>query len=131
MNEQNNKFSYTYSVPTENERREIESIRKNYLSEKPSKLALLRKLHAKVKNTATAVAISVGIVGLLVFGLGMAMVLQWGLIAAGIAISVVGCAVMGFAKKIYDCVFQKQKAKYGEEILKLSEQLLNEQQSNN
>lgn len=131
MNEQNNKFSYTYSVPTENERREIESIRKNYLPEKPSKLALLRKLHAKVKNTATAVAISVGIVGLLVFGLGMAMVLQWGLIAAGIAFSAVGCAVMGFAKKIYDCVFQKQKAKYGEEILKLSEQLLNEQQSNN
>ena len=82
MQENQNKFEYTYSAPSEAERREIESIRRQY-EEHPrsaeSKLERLRKLDAYVKNSATCVALILGVVGLLIFGLGMAMVLEWAL----------------------------------------------------
>ena len=45
------KFNYTYSAPTETERKEIENIKKRY--ETPtgeSKFERLRRLDAKVKN---------------------------------------------------------------------------------
>lgn len=39
MNEGKNKFEYTYSAPTEEERAEIESIRRGYLSPEPAATA--------------------------------------------------------------------------------------------
>ncbi|MGN0807703.1 MAG: hypothetical protein ACI4MN_04565 [Candidatus Coproplasma sp.] len=122
------KFNYTYSAPTESERREIESIRNSYLTqgkEDKSKLQRLISLDKKVKNTANGVAISVGIVGLLVFGLGMSMAMEWSLYVWGTVVALVGCAVMGVAYPLMRFILKKLKKKYSQEILQLSEELLN------
>ena len=91
------KFNYTYSAPTETERKEIENIKKRY--ETPtgeSKIERLRRLDAKVKNGANIAALAVGI------------------------------APIVAAYPLYNFVLHKNKKKYGAEILKLSQELLNE-----
>ena len=128
MNDRNEKFTYSYSAPTERERREIEEIRKDYLppDEHAEKLARLRKLNARVKNTSMCVALALGIVGVLLFGLGMSLSLVWENYVAGVILAAVGIVPMAAANPVYNLVFQKCKAKYGEEILRLSEELLHQ-----
>ncbi len=120
-------FHYIYSAPTEEERKEIVSIRKQYEERAPqsqSKLDRLRKLDARVKNSALALALTVGIIGCLIFGLGMAMVLEWGIFIGGIIISIAGAGGMVAAKPLHAWCLHKNKRRYGEEILRLSEELL-------
>ncbi len=127
--ERENKFSYKYTAPTEEERKEIASIRKQYEAQAENgdgKLERLRALHARVKNVANALSLSVGICGLLVFGLGMSMILEWSLLFGGIAVGVVGGAAMGLALPLYRFALARNKRKYGEEILRLSKELLAE-----
>ncbi len=127
MEERN--FNYVYTAPTEAERKEIESIRRQYeekIPEGESKIDRLRKLDGKVKNTATVLALVLGIVGCLVFGLGMAMVLEWELVFGGVLCAVCGGILMALAMPIYKWTLRKNKKKYGEEILRLSEELLHE-----
>ncbi len=122
-----NKFHYVYSAPTVEERKEIDSIRKQYVEgEEVSKIDRLRSLHARVKRSATAVSLTVGIVGCLTFGLGLTMVLEWGKTLAGVLVAAVGCVPMGFAYPLYTRVLRRNKKKYGNEILRLSEELLAE-----
>ena len=74
-NKNDNAFQYTYSAPTQEERMEINSIRQQYDNERmESKLDRLRKLDARVKTPAMAWALSLGIVGFLIFGGGMALI---------------------------------------------------------
>lgn len=121
-------FNYTYTAPTEAERREIESIRNAYLpqGEETNKLKRLISLDKKVNNTAKAIAISIGVVGLLIFGLGMSMVMEWAIYVWGVVIALVGCAVMAVAYPVMRLTLSKLKQKYGKEILQLSEELLND-----
>ncbi|MGN1060870.1 MAG: hypothetical protein ACI4QN_03975 [Candidatus Coproplasma sp.] len=121
------KFNYTYSAPTEEERKEIESIRKSYLpqSENKSKLQRLIELDKKVKNSARIVALSFGIVGVLVFGLGMSMAMVWELYIWGAVVGLVGVALTAAAYPLMRFTYNKQKQKYSQEILRLSEELLN------
>ncbi len=122
-----NKFKYTYSAPTQEERREIESIRAAYeRNPRAEKLARLRRLNARVKNAAMSIALSLGVVGVLVFGLGMAMTLSWGMIAAGVAVSAAGIVPMALTAPAYNFILRRGKKKYGEEIVRLSEELLDE-----
>lgn len=127
------KFEYSYSAPTEEERREIDGIRREYRPQPDgeNKLEKLRALDGKVKNPAVAVSLSFGILGLLIFGLGMAMVLKWQLYFGGIAVSVLGCVPMALSYPIYSVILKRNKRKYGGEILALSEELLNGQSDKN
>ena len=129
MESQETKFEYTYKAPTEEERREIESIRRQY-GAKPiavSKIDRLRELDARVKNAAIIWALVLGVVGLLIFGLGIAMVLEWSIYVWGIVVGAVGVVPMAFAYPVYKITFNKGKEKYGAEILSLSEELLKEE----
>lgn len=129
--EENKKFEYTYSAPTEQERREIESIRRQYINSGDTvegKLARLRNLDGYVKSAATCWSLVVGVLGLLIFGLGLAMVLEWSLYVWGILVAAVGLAPIACAFPIYLYVLKRNKAKYGEEILSLSEELLDSNQ---
>lgn len=122
------KFNYTYTAPTEEERREIESIRNCYLPQgkaEKSKLQRLISLNKRVKNTANAVGISAGVAGLLIFGLGMSMAMEWELYVWGAVVALVGCAVMAVAYPLMRFTLNKLKNKFGSEILQLSEELLN------
>ena len=119
------KFRYTYTAPTEEERREIESIRAAYRKDvRSEKLERLRRLNARVKNGAMSVALTLGVLGLLVFGLGMTMILEWGILAGGVAVSAAGALPMAAAAPAYNFVLRRGKEKYGEEIVRLSEELL-------
>lgn len=71
----NKEFNYTYKAPTEEERREIESIKRQYEEPKieEGKLERLRKLNNYVNGQATALALVSGVLGLLIFGLGLTM----------------------------------------------------------
>lgn len=129
MDKKDNKFAFTYSAPTKDEREEIEDIRKNYLpiSSKQEKLSKLKKLDAKVKNIPMIGGLSLGIIGILIFGLGMTFVLEWGILVWGVILSIVGLVPMALAYPIYKKIKTILTSRHREEILKLSEELLNEE----
>lgn len=122
------KFEYTYSAPTKSEREQIEDIRKNYLpkSDEENKLEKLKKLDNKVKNIPTIWSLCLGIGGILIFGLGLTMILEWNIVLWGVIVSIIGCIPMGLAYPIYKKTKNKLTEKYKDDILKLSEELLNE-----
>lgn len=130
----NHKFTFSYDAPTEDERREIEDIRKQYspapaAQEKEDKLETLRRLDEKVKRPPLILAISLGVVGVLVFGLGLTMVLEWQLLAGGIAVMVAGAVLMALAHPLRLAWLKHNKKKYGERIVQLSEELLNDRKN--
>lgn len=122
------KFNYMYSAPSETERKEIERIRNSYLTEsgKNEKLERIKKLDDKVRRTPMIIAVTLGIIGAILFGLGMAMSLEWNLLAGGIAIAAIGIIPMSAAYPVYKSVQDGLKKKYGNEILRLSNELLAE-----
>lgn len=129
MMKNNHDFKYNYSAPTSAERKEIESIRRSYLPEdnSVSKLSYLRKLDNKVKNYPTIISLALGIVSLLIFGLGLTMVLEFNLVIWGILVCLVGLAAMLFVYPIFLKISKFLKDKYSEEILKISEELLKDE----
>ena len=127
MEEKQTKFEFNYSAPSEQERKEIESIRRQYTTvteTKDDKLFRLRKLNSYVNNSATIIGLVFGVIGLLIFGLGMTMVLEWSLVLWGVIVGAVGVIPMAIAYPVYKAVYKKNKLKYGEEILALSNELL-------
>ncbi|MBQ7798344.1 MAG: hypothetical protein IJ371_04405 [Clostridia bacterium] len=125
----NNEFEYKYVAPTSEERKEIERIRSNYIVKDKSsnKLETLRKLDNKVKNIPVTISITMGIIFTLVFGLGMAMVLEWGLMIGGLIVSCIGLIMMIFTYPLHLKIAKYVKTKYSKEIIKLSEELLNDE----
>ena len=125
---QNKDFEYKYSAPTERERREIESIRRQYVKAdgdtEKNKLMRLRKLHKNITGTASAFSLTVGIIGILIFGTGMALVMEFSQLVVGIAVSVVGIIPMLLAYPVYRFVLNLKKKKYGDEIIRISDELL-------
>lgn len=128
-----NKFDYVYSVPTENERREIESIKKQYMAtpKEESKLENLRNLNKRVTQPPLIVGLTTGVIGTLVMGLGMTMVLEWSLWIGGVIVGVLGIAVIAVAYPIYRAVLNRNKKKYGRQIIELSNELLNADENEN
>lgn len=128
-----NKFDYVYSVPTENERREIESIKKQYMAapKEESKLENLRNLNKRVTQPPLIVGLTMGVIGTLVMGLGMTMVLEWNLWIGGIIVGVLGIAMIAVAYPIYRAVLNRNKKKYGRQIIELSNELLNADENEN
>lgn len=121
------KFNYVYSAPTESERREIESIKKQYMptSEKEDKLEILRKLNQRVTQPPIIIGIAIGITGTLIMGLGMTMVLEWNIVVWGAIIGIIGVAIAATAYPIYKAILKRNKKRYGQQIIDLSNELLN------
>ena len=126
MEEQNNEYRYTYTAPSAGERKEIENIRRQYIpeSEQAQDLKKLRELDAKVKNAPTCIALSIGVIGCLVFGLGMACVLEFDLFIIGVGISLVGLIISAVSYPLYKYFTRRYRKKYGAKILALSDELL-------
>ena len=96
-----NKFEYTYSA-TENE--EIKRIRKKYMPQTPveSKYNRIKKLDKSVETGALTFSLVVGILGALIFGVGMCCILVWkDLFVPGIAIGITGMIICGCAYPLY------------------------------
>ena len=129
MDNNEKQFKYTYSAPTAEERREIDGIRSRYApAEKENdKLARLRALDKRVKRLPSVIGIVLGIAGCLVFGTGMALFLEFGQPVWGVAVSVVGALVAAAAYPAFALVKKRLKAAYGDEILRLCNDLLGDQ----
>ena len=61
-------FTYQYST---NQSREVESIRRKYLPKAESKIETLRKLDARVQAAGIIPSLCIGVIGCLIFGIGM------------------------------------------------------------
>ena len=124
------KFEYKYTAPTQNERNEIERIRSQYIKsdKQEQKFQLLRKLDNKVKSVPAIISLILGIFGVLLFGLGLTMILEWGVLIWGCVVSVIGCVPMAVAYFAYNKIYQSMKNKYSEQIIKLSGELLNDKE---
>ena len=123
-----NQFHFKYTVPTEEERKEIDSIRRQYVPQEKTetKMERIRRLNSLVKNTARIWSLCLGIIGALCFGLGLAMILEWSIWLWGIVLMGLGSIPIAIAYPVYKVVLKKYKNRYGEEIVRLSEELLNE-----
>ena len=127
MNE--NKFEFTYRALGEKEKRTIESIKAQYAqkSEDADAYAEIVKLDKRIKGYATAFSIALGVIGSLIFGLGLTMVLEWEFYAVGILISLVGAVPSLLAYPLYRLIFNLGKKKHGARILELSSQILDKE----
>lgn len=122
-NHQNNTFQYTYSAK---EQAEIKRIRSKYVPKEESKLEQLQRLDASATQKATMYAISVGVVGALILGLGMSccMVFSSSWFIPGIVIGLVGMVVVAVAYPLYNSVLKKERERIAPEILRLTDELL-------
>ena len=122
--ENNNVFNYQYSAK---QNREIEHIRKKYLPKEESKIDMLRKLDSRVQSAGMIPALCMGIIGVLIFGIGMCFGLD---VFAGedlltLIFCTLGCAIMLPAYPVYKRIFRKTRDELTPEILRLSEEMLN------
>lgn len=116
-------FEYTYSAP---EQEELRKLRAKYLPPEENKLERLRRLDAAVTRKGTAAGLVAGILGCLLFGIGMSCCLMWGdwLFALGIVLGILGMAGMAMAYPLYARITQKERERIAPEILRLTEELL-------
>jgi len=94
----------------------------------------LRRLDGSVTKTAQAVALILGICGMLIMGFGMSLVMtqMWEILGMsrelgmilGIAIGLVGAAVASIAYPVYHLIVKKKRERIAPEILRLTDELL-------
>ena len=120
-------FEYTYYAPTEKERQEAEHIRRIYLSEKKTdKLSRMRELDKKVKTPPLIWSWSLGIIGTLIFGGGLAVIMEFDKLIIGSVLGLAGLIPIAIAYPVYKKILEKGKKKYGAEILTLADEILKE-----
>ena len=120
---ENNTFSYNYSAARN---KEIERIRRKYMPQEESKLERLKKLDLRVQMAGTLESLCFGIVGALVFGIGMYFfldVFEGGAWLTAL-LMVLGAVIMIPAYPIYRRIARKTKAELTPEILRLSEEII-------
>ena len=120
---ENTTFNYTYSAARN---KEVESIRRKYMPHEEGKLEKLKKLDRRVQMAGTIESLCFGIVGVLVFGLGMCFFLD---VFAGAAwltvlLMVLGTVMMIPAYPIYRKIAKRTKKELTPEILCLSEEIM-------
>ena len=116
-------FQYTYSAQ---EQEELKRIRSKYLPREEDKMELLYRLDNRVTQRATVVALIAGFVGAMILGLGMSCCMVWGGIwfVPGIALGLIGFAVLGMAYPLYNHTLVKERQKIAPEILRLTDELM-------
>lgn len=118
-----NVFEYTYSAKNQ---KEIEKIRKKYLPCEEDKFEQIKKLDKSAEQPGTIAALTIGIMGLLIFGMGLSLTILAPelYIIHGIMIGCTGMAMMGAAYPLYQHITRKQRAKIAPQILELCEEVL-------
>lgn len=118
-------FHYNYSAV---QNKEVLAIRSRYLPKEESKLDELKRLDRYVQNAGMVQSLSIGILGCLVFGLGMCLAMQviGNSAVFGVFLGMIGVIVMIFAYPMYRMIFGKAKEKYKPRILELTAELCGE-----
>ena len=120
---ENKPFTYNYSAVRN---KEVESIRRKYLPEEENKLETLKRLDCKVQSAGMIESLCFGIIGALVFGVGMCFFLEVFAGATWITVlfMIIGTLLMIPAYPIYRRIARKTKEKLTPEILRLSEEIM-------
>ena len=115
-------FSYSYSAK---ENKEIQEIRKRYLPQSESKFEELKRLDRQVQTAGQTQSLCVGIIGCLIFGLGMCLTLQviGESIALGVVLGIIGSAVMLCAYPVFRFISGKVRNQLAPRILELTDEL--------
>ncbi|MBQ7912547.1 MAG: dihydropteridine reductase [Clostridia bacterium] len=108
----------------------VANIRNQYTERKIGKVEALVALDEKVKRPANIFAYVFGTVGALVLGTGMCLAMKvltipYGMLI-GIGVGLVGIAMVSVNYFIYKAILKRGKKKHGEEILRLSNEILGE-----
>lgn len=119
------KFVYSYSAK---QQKEIEEIRSKYLPKKENKLDEIRKLDELVTKKATIISIVIGLISTLIFGFGLCCILEWKetMFIQGLFIGIFGVFGIVSAFPLYNIILKKQRSKIAPKILKLSDELMDE-----
>ena len=120
---ENKSFTYNYSAARN---KEVESIRRKYMPHEESKLETLKRLDYRVQTAGMIESLCFGIIGALVFGVGMCFFLD---VFAGAAwltaiLIICGTLLMIPAYPIYRRIARKTRAELTPEILRLSEEIM-------
>lgn len=109
--------NYTIS---EQEQREAQKIRNEYVPEKENTMVQLKKLNQKVKRPGSIVSIALGIMGALVMGAGMSLVMVWSNMGLGLVMGIAGLVAALLAYPVYSLITNKRKKQYAPEIMNIS-----------
>ena len=120
---ENNVFTYQYSAKQNSE---VERIRSKYLPREESKIETLRRLDSRVRSAGITLSLVIGIIGSLIFGIGMCFGLD---VFAGsdwltLVFCFLGAAVMLPAYPIYKHRSRKTREELTPEILRISEEII-------
>lgn len=122
-NNQENKFSYTYSAKEQNE---IKKIRDKYAPAAEDKMEQLRRLDASVTKKGMLWSIIIGAIGTIVMGGGMSMCMVGPeeYFIPGILLGIVGMIPVIFAYPLYSHITKKERERISPEILRLTDELM-------
>lgn len=109
-----------------------QKIRTQYMEKQTTELDALRSLDAKVKRPANVFAYIFGSISAIIMGAGMSLVMTdigatIGIpytMVTGIAVGIVGMVMAIINYPIYKGILNRRKKKYGAEILKLSDKIM-------
>ena len=120
---ENNSFIYNYSAERN---KEVESIRRKYMAHEESKLERLKRLDRKAQGAGIAEGLCLGIIGALVFGIGVCFFLEvfTGTALLTAALMIFGVLLMLPAYPIYRHKSRKAKSKLTPEILRLTDEII-------
>ncbi|MBE5745065.1 MAG: dihydropteridine reductase [Clostridiales bacterium] len=110
----------------------VENIKMHYIEKQPTQLDELKSLDKRVKRPANIFAYTYGSASSLVLGTGMCLamkVLGAGTTFAmplGIVLGVIGIGLTLSTYPIYKRILNKRKKKYSQQILDLSNRILND-----
>ena len=123
MEEEKETFEYNYSAK---QQKEIKTIREKYVPKEENKMEQLRRLDASATKPGTAASIIVGVIGALLFGIGMCCTMVWmgTLFIPGIVIGVAGLLAIAAAYPVYTRITKKQREKLAPEIMRLTDELM-------
>lgn len=126
MDERKDTFNYTYSAK---QQEEIKKIRDKYLSKEENKMERLRRLDASASRPGAIASVTLGTVSTLLLGVGMCCTMVWGdaWFIPGIIVGLLGMAGIVAAYPVYIHITRKQRKKLAPEILRLTDELTQEQ----
>ena len=120
---ENSTFCYSYSAARN---REVEAIRKKYMPQEENKMEALKRLDNRVQSAGIVESLCLGILGALMFGIGMCFFLN--VFAGGgwmaVLFFIMGTLLMIPAYPMYKRIASKKKEELTPEILRLSEEIM-------
>ena len=115
---------------TNNEIKAVEKIRGQYLEHETTKVEKLKELDKNVKKTPRVFSYTYGAIASLVLGTGMCLAMGvigsgTALMIAGIGIGIGGIVLTASTYPVYKKMLESSKKKHAEEIIQLSDEILN------